>query len=94
MEAAPVYFYALFTRALLRKKAATPDILKPIQANEEDLVIHVLEKFQRGCKHPIIVEGDGREKGTLDENELLHAYFSEKRLTDKISDLLFRTIRV
>jgi stage IV sporulation protein FB len=25
----------------------------------------------------------------LDENELLHAYFSEKRLTDKISDLLF-----
>ncbi|MBM7653025.1 M50 family metallopeptidase [Neobacillus cucumis] len=83
----------IFMRFLLEryygKKAATPDILKPIQANEEDLVIHVLEKFQRGCKHPIIVEGDGREKGTLDENELLHAYFSEKRLTDKISDLLF-----
>jgi stage IV sporulation protein FB len=63
--------------------------LKPIQANEQDLLIDVLEKFQRGCKHPIIVESDGKEKGMLDENELLHAYFSEKRLTDKISDLLF-----
>jgi stage IV sporulation protein FB len=63
--------------------------LKPIQANEQDLLIHVLEKFQRGCKHPIIVEAGGKEKGMLDENELLHAYFTEKRLTDKISDLLF-----
>jgi stage IV sporulation protein FB len=63
--------------------------LKPIQADEQDMLIHVLEKFQRGCKHPIIVESEGKEKGVLDENELLHAYFSEKRLTDKISDLLF-----
>jgi len=82
----------IFMRFLLERyygKKATLDNLKPIQANEEDLLIHVLEKFQRGCKHPIIVEADGRETGKLDENELLHAYFSEKRLTDKISDLLF-----
>jgi stage IV sporulation protein FB len=63
--------------------------LKPIQANEKDLVIEVLEKFQRGCKHPIIIESGGKEQGRLDENELLHAFFSEKRLTNKISDLLF-----
>jgi stage IV sporulation protein FB len=63
--------------------------LKPIQANEKDLLIEVLEKFQRGCKHPIIIESGGKEQGRLDENELLHAFFSEKRLTDKISDLLF-----
>lgn len=82
----------IFMRFLLERyygKKSDLHMLKPIQANEKELLIHVLEKFQRGCKHPIIVESDGREKGMLDENELLHAYFSEKRLTDKISDLLF-----
>ncbi|MGX6442911.1 M50 family metallopeptidase [Neobacillus sp. K501] len=82
----------IFMRFLLERyygKKSDLHMLKPIQANEQDLLIHVLEKFQRGCKHPIIVESNGREKGMLDENELLHAYFSEKRLTDKISDLLF-----
>ncbi|EKN65849.1 stage IV sporulation protein FB [Neobacillus bataviensis LMG 21833] len=82
----------IFMRFLLERyygKKSGLQALKPIQANEQDLLIHVLEKFQRGCKHPIIVEAEGKEKGTLDENELLHAYFTEKRLTDKISDLLF-----
>lgn len=82
----------IFMRFLLERyygKKSDLQALKPIQANEQDLLIDVLEKFQRGCKHPIIVESDGKEKGMLDENELLHAYFSEKRLTDKISDLLF-----
>jgi stage IV sporulation protein FB len=82
----------IFMRFLLERyygKKSSLSVLKPIQANEQELVIHVLEKFQRGCKHPIIVQTGGREKGTLDENELLHAYFQEKRLTDKISDLLF-----
>ncbi|MED3562191.1 M50 family metallopeptidase [Bacillus xiapuensis] len=82
----------IFMRFLLERyygKKSDLQALKPIQANEHDLLIHVLEKFQRGCKHPIIVEGNGKEKGMLDENELLHAYFTEKRLTDKVSDLLF-----
>lgn len=82
----------IFIRFLLERyygKKNHPRQLKPIQANEQELVIHVLEKFQRGYKHPIIIESNGKEKGMLDENELLHAYFSEKRLTDKISDLLF-----
>jgi stage IV sporulation protein FB len=82
----------IFMRFLLERyygKNSDLQMLKPIQANEQELLIHVLEKFQRGCKHPIIVESNGREKGMLDENELLHAYFTEKRLTDKISDLLF-----
>ncbi|WP_026563438.1 M50 family metallopeptidase [Bacillus sp. UNC41MFS5] len=82
----------IFMRFLLERhygKKSSLQTLKPIEANEEDLLIHVLEKFQRGCKHPIIVEADGKEKGMLDENELLHAYFTEKRLTDKISDLFF-----
>lgn len=82
----------IFMRFLLERyygKKSNPSALVPIQADEQELLIHVLEKFQRGCKHPIIVEAEGKEKGTLDENELLHAYFTEKRLTDKISDLLF-----
>ncbi|HEY2421465.1 MAG TPA: M50 family metallopeptidase [Neobacillus sp.] len=82
----------IFMRFLLERyygKKSSLQLLKPIQADEQDLLIHVLEKFQRGCKHPIIVEAGGKEKGMLDENELLHAYFTEKRLTDKISDLLF-----
>jgi stage IV sporulation protein FB len=82
----------IFMRFLLERYYGKKDdlhALVPIQANDQDLLIDVLEKFQRGCKHPIIVESNGKEKGMLDENELLHAYFSEKRLTDKISDLLF-----
>jgi stage IV sporulation protein FB len=82
----------IFMRFLMERyygKKSSLQQLKPIQANEQDLVIHVLEKFQRGCKHPIIIEGDGKERGRLDENELLHAYFTENRPTDKISDLLF-----
>jgi stage IV sporulation protein FB len=63
--------------------------LKPIKVNEDELVINILERFQRGSKHPIIIEKNGKEKGTLDENELLHAYFSEKLTSAKIGDLLY-----
>ncbi|MBS4191457.1 M50 family metallopeptidase [Bacillus sp. FJAT-49705] len=63
--------------------------LKPLVVNDNELVIHVLEKFQRGYKHPIIIEKDGKEKGSMDENELLHAYFSEKNITTRIGDLIF-----
>ncbi|MBU8879551.1 M50 family metallopeptidase [Bacillus sp. FJAT-29790] len=63
--------------------------LKPLVVKEEEMVIHVLEKFQRGCKHPIIIEKDGKEKGSLDENELLHAYFTEKIVTARVGDLLY-----
>ena len=63
--------------------------LKPIVVKEDDMVMHVLEKFQRGYKHPIIIEKNGKEKGSLDENELLHAYFTEKMVTSLIGDLLY-----
>lgn len=64
--------------------------LQPIVANEEELIVDVLEKFQRGCKHPIIIESDGKEVASLDENELLHAYFTEKLLTARVGDLLYQ----
>ncbi|MEQ2526385.1 M50 family metallopeptidase [Bacillaceae bacterium CLA-AA-H227] len=63
--------------------------LKPIVVEEDDLLIDVLEQFQRGYKHPIVIEKDGKETGLLDENELLHAYFAEKQLTAKVGELLY-----
>ncbi|MBT2688088.1 M50 family metallopeptidase [Bacillus sp. ISL-47] len=82
----------VFIRFLLERyygKNSDFRTLKPLVVKEEELVIHVLERFQRGCKHPIIIEKDGKEKGSLDENELLHAYFAEKVLTAKVGDLLY-----
>jgi stage IV sporulation protein FB len=82
----------VFIRFLLERYYGKKEglyFLKPIKVNEGELIIQVLERFQRGCKHPIVIEGQGNEKKSLDENEILHAYFTEKRITDKISDLLF-----
>jgi stage IV sporulation protein FB len=82
----------VFMRFLLERyygKVDGPHNLVPIKAAEEEMIIQVLQRFQRGCKHPIIIEGIDNEERMLDENEVLHAYFTEKRVTDKISDLLF-----
>ena len=62
-------------------------MLKPLKVEGNDLVVSVLQRFRRGCKHPIIIEEDGKEKGVLDENEILHAIFAQKMLKAKISDL-------
>lgn len=82
----------VFMRFLLERYYGKKDgqhLLVPITAHQEDRLIQVLARFQRGCKHPIIIESQGSEKRILDENELLHAYFTEKRVSDKMSDLLF-----
>ncbi len=82
----------LFIRFLLeRYYGKNPDFqsLLPLTVHKDDMVIDILERFQRGCKHPIVVEGDGSEIGTLDENELLHVVFSDKLLTAKVGDLLY-----
>lgn len=62
-------------------------MLKPLKVEGNDLVVSVLQRFRRGCKHPIIIEENGKEKGTLDENEILHAIFANKMVKAKISDL-------
>jgi stage IV sporulation protein FB len=63
--------------------------LKPIHVKEEESVLVVLEQFKRGQKHLIVIEKEDNETSQLDENELLHAYFSEKRLSAKIGELLY-----
>lgn len=82
----------VFIRFLLERyygKQSDFRSLKPIIVDKDEIIIHVLERFQRGYKHPIIIQDNGKETGSLDENELLHAYFAEKQLTTKIGDLLY-----
>ncbi len=82
----------VFMRFLLERyygKNSDLRLLRPIKVREEELVVQVLEQFCRGCKHPIIIEENGKEKGILDENEILHAVFAEKMVTAKIRDLLY-----
>lgn len=63
--------------------------LKPITVDENEKLHDILQLFQRGCKHPVIVTKDGKERGALDENEILHAYFSDKLTSVRIGELLY-----
>lgn len=82
----------IFMRFLLERyygKHSELRKLKPLVVKESEPIMKVLEKFQRGCKHSIIVETGNKEKSVLDENELLHAYFAEKNVSAQISDLVY-----
>lgn len=57
--------------------------LKPLYVNSNDTLFEVMLQFCRGCKHQIILEDS-----KFDENEILHAYFTDKRTTDTIGDLV------
>ncbi|CAH0346356.1 M50 family metallopeptidase [Bacillus sp. CECT 9360] len=84
--------YYAFIRFLLERhygRYSNLAVLKPIRVEESEQIHKVLEKFQRGCKHPVIILKNGKERGSLDENEILHAYFSEKMTNIKIGDLLY-----
>ncbi|KKB43468.1 M50 family metallopeptidase [Bacillus thermotolerans] len=60
--------------------------LKPLPALAGEPVLDVLERFQRNAKHIIYVTGERQFR--LDENELLYAYFAEKRTNARLGDLL------
>ncbi|WP_225435083.1 M50 family metallopeptidase [Bacillus aerolatus] len=62
--------------------------LKPLTAVAGEPVMNVLERFQRNAKHIIYVTGEGEKQTRLDENELLYAYFSEKKTSACLRDLL------
>ncbi|MFS0654689.1 M50 family metallopeptidase [Bacillus sp. 179-C3.3 HS] len=70
------------------KKEQKVEKLVPLKASAEDKVYEVMARFQRGCKHLIIIEKNGVKMSQLDENELLHAYFSDRRTTSSIEELL------
>ncbi|MBT2606010.1 M50 family metallopeptidase [Peribacillus frigoritolerans] len=84
-------YYAFIRFLLQRHYGHTNDLakLKPISVDSQEPIYKVLELFQRGCKHPVIIMKNGKESGSLDETEILHAYFSEKMTNGKIGDLLY-----
>jgi stage IV sporulation protein FB len=63
--------------------------LKPLSIDSNEPIRTVVEKFQKGFKHPLVIMQDGVEVGKLDENELLHAFFAEKMTSAKTKDLLY-----
>lgn len=82
----------VFVRFLLERyygKKIDFQVLKQIHVSEDESILHVLQKFQRGYKHLIIIEKEDNESAQLDENEILHAYFTEKMLSAKIGELLY-----
>ncbi|EEL14937.1 Stage IV sporulation protein FB [Bacillus cereus 95/8201] len=62
--------------------------IAPIEVKTEDRLYTIFTKFRRGYKHSIIVHGKYKEHYTLDENELLYAYFTEKRTTSSVEELI------
>ncbi|MCJ8006976.1 site-2 protease family protein [Lederbergia wuyishanensis] len=82
----------VFMRFLLERhygKTINFSQLQPIDARGEEYLHEVLERFKRGCKHLIYVEGKNSSQGKLDENEILHAYFTEKRVSAQLKDLVY-----
>ena len=81
-----------FMRFLIERYYGSQQVaygLKPIVVDADTEIERVLERFKRGVKHQIIVKKNGQEKGILDENEVLHAYFSDKLITSHVGDLLY-----
>lgn len=62
--------------------------LKRLVVDANDPLFRVLLLFHRGKKHAIIVRKNEIEM-ELDENELLYAYFHEKRTNEPIGHLLY-----
>ena len=63
--------------------------LRTITVSEDERISRVLQKFYRGQKHSIIITRHNNERVTLDENELLHAFFAEKQTDAPFSRLIY-----
>lgn len=80
-----------FMRFLLERhygNKGSAAFLKTLTVPAGEPIMNVLEKFQRNAKHIIYVTEGGEKQGRLDENELLYAYFSEKKTDSLLKDLL------
>lgn len=62
--------------------------IAPIEAGKDDRLYTIFTQFRRGYKHSIVIRGENKERYTLDENELLYAYFTEKRTTSSVEELI------
>ncbi|MFD3449547.1 M50 family metallopeptidase [Microbacteriaceae bacterium 4G12] len=80
-----------FVRFLLERyygKKRDIGSLQPIVATMDDPLYAIFTQFRRGYKHSIVIHGKDRQQYTLDENELLYAYFTEKRIRSSIGELI------
>ncbi|WP_100402218.1 M50 family metallopeptidase [Bacillus sp. FJAT-42315] len=80
-----------FIRFLLERYYGKKDVtvnLKPLQLSADTKIASALEQFRRNTKHIVYVTEQGKEIGRLDENEVLYAYFSEKRTGACLKELL------
>ena len=87
METKTVCLYAFLLERYYGNKRGIEKIA-PIEVKTEDRLYTIFTKFRRGYKHSIIVHGKYKEHYTLDENELLYAYFTEKRTTSSVEELI------
>lgn len=82
----------VFIRFLLEryygKKTGNFKGVQPIYVLPEERIVNVLDLFHRGCKHTIRING-GQSESIIDENELLHAFFSDRLYKGKVGDLLY-----
>jgi stage IV sporulation protein FB len=62
--------------------------LKSISLNKETKLFQVFSNFQKGYKYNVVFSIDKKNQQMLDENELLHAYFSEKKATYSLEELV------
>ncbi len=63
--------------------------LDPLEVCDDQFLYEVMERFHRGCKHLIHVISEQTSIGKLDENELLHAYFTEKQVQARLKDIVY-----
>ncbi|PHA00814.1 stage IV sporulation protein FB [Bacillus pseudomycoides] len=82
--------YAFMRFLLERYYGKKREIVKvtAITVEKETSLYHIFTQFRRGYKHSIIIQADHKNQYTLDENELLYAYFTEKRTTSSVEELI------
>ncbi|MBP0723883.1 M50 family metallopeptidase [Bacillus sp. RG28] len=62
--------------------------IKSINVSKDMKLYEVFSRFQKGYKHNVVFSTNPKNQMTLDENELLHAYFTEKRVTSTMEELV------
>jgi len=62
--------------------------IKSISLTKETKLFQVFSNFHKGYKYNVVFNVDKRNQQMLDENELLHAYFTEKKATYSLEELI------
>lgn len=62
--------------------------IKSINVSKDMKLYEVFSSFQKGYKHNVVFSTHPKNRLSLDENELLHAYFTEKKVTSTLEELV------